>query len=67
MQAKLETDHAKTRHAKRKQTLEAVSGIIKSVTGFRRFHLHGLRNVAGALLMLILAYNCRRIHRLQAV
>ena len=45
MQAKLETDDAKTRYAKRKQTVEPVFGIIKSVMGFRRFHLRGLRHV----------------------
>jgi transposase len=66
MQAKLETDDAKARYAKRKQTVEPVFGIIKSVMGFRRFHLRGLRNVASEWLLIALAYNCRRLHRLQA-
>jgi len=66
MQAKLETDDAKTRYAKRKQTVEPVFGIIKSVMGFRRFHLRGLRNVASEWLLISLAHNWRRLHRLQA-
>jgi len=66
MQAKLETDDAKTRYAKRKQTVEPVFGIIKSVMGFRRFHLRGLCHVASEWLLISLAYNCRRLHRLQA-
>jgi transposase len=66
MQAKLETDDAKARYAKRKQTVEPVFGIIKSVMGFRRFHLRGLRHVASEWLLIALAYNCRRLHRLQA-
>ena len=66
MQAKLETEDAKARYAKRKQTVEPVFGIIKSVMGFRRFHLRGLGNVASEWLLISLAYNCRRLHRLQA-
>ena len=38
MQAKLETEDAKARYAKRKQTVEPVFGISKSAMGFRRFH-----------------------------
>ncbi|MBB3884833.1 transposase, partial [Acetobacter oeni] len=37
----------------RKQTIEPVFGIIKSIMGFRRFRLRGL------------AYNCGRMARLQ--
>jgi len=66
MQAKLETDNAKTRYAKRQQTVEWLFGIIKSVMGFRRFHLCSLRNLAREWLLISLAYNCRRLHRLPA-
>jgi len=66
MQAKLKTEDAKARYAKRKQTVEPVFGIIKSVMGFRRFHLRGLRNAASEWLLIALAYNCRRLNRLQA-
>jgi len=41
-------------------------GTIKSAMGFRRFHLRGLRSVASEWLLIALAYNCRRLHRLQA-
>ena len=66
MQAKLKTDNAKARHAKRQQTVEPVFGIIKSAVGFCRFHLRGRHNVATEWLLIALAYNCRRLHRLQA-
>lgn len=64
MQAKLETDDAKTRYRLRKQTVEPVFGIIKSAMGFRRFSLRGLANVATEWTLIALAYNCRRLNRL---
>lgn len=59
---KLETEDAKTRYKKRKQTVEPVFGIIKSAMGFTRFHLRGIQNVAAEWLLVALAYNCRRLH-----
>jgi len=64
--AKLETDHTKTRYDTREQAIEWVFGIVKSVMGFRRFHLRGRRNIGSECLLISLAYNCRRLHRLQA-
>ena len=58
MQAKLETDDAKASCGKCKQTVEPVLDVIKSVIG--------LRHVASEWLLISLAYNCRRLHRLQA-
>lgn len=46
MKAKLESEDAKSLYKKRKQTVEPVFGIIKSVMRFVRFHLRGLHNVA---------------------
>ena len=66
MKAKLETDDAKALYAKRKQTVEPAFGIIKSAMGFVRFHLRGLRNAATEWTLVALAYNCRRLHRMQA-
>ena len=66
MKAKLETDDGKARYKKRKQTVEPVFGIIKSVMGFVRFHVRGLDNVKSEWTLTALAYNCRRIARLQA-
>ena len=66
MRAKLETDAAKATYKRRKHTVEPVFGIIKSALGFTRFHLRGLHNVASEWTLIALAYNCRRLHRLQA-
>jgi transposase len=66
MKAKLETDDAKALYKKRKQTVEPVFGIIKSVLGFVRFRLRGLQHAATEWTLIALAYNCRRITRLQA-
>jgi hypothetical protein len=66
MKARLETEDAKALYKKRKQTVEPVFGIIKSAMGFVRFHLRGLQNVATEWTLTALAYNCRRIIRLQA-
>lgn len=43
-----------------------VFGIIKSAMGFTRFRLRGLLNAATEWSLVALAYNCRRINRLQA-
>jgi transposase len=64
MHAKLETEEAKARYKKRKQTVEPVFGIIKSAMGFTRFHLRSLPKVAAEWLLVALAYNCRRLHNL---
>ena len=66
MKAKLETDDAKAHYRKRKQTVEPVFGIIKSAIGFTRFRLRSLPKATIEWTLIALAYNCRRIHRLQA-
>ena len=66
MKVKLQTEDGRKRYGKRKQTVEPVFGIIKSAIGFVRFHLRGLANAAAEWTLITLAYNCRRIHRLQA-
>jgi transposase len=66
MKAKLETEDGKALYKKRKQTVEPVFGIIKAAIGFRTFRLRGLSNVAAEWTLIALAYNCRRINRLQA-
>jgi transposase len=65
MKARLQRVDAKPLYAKRKQTVEPVFGIIKSAMGFVRFRLRGLRNAATEWTLTALAYNCRRIARLQ--
>ena len=66
MKARLETDDAKAHYKKRKQTVEPVFGIIKSAIGFTRFRLRSLPKATIEWTLIALAYNCRRIHRLQA-
>jgi hypothetical protein len=64
MTAKLASEDGKARYKKRKQTVKPVFGIIKSAIGFTRFHRRGLANGAAESLLVVLAYNCRRVHRL---
>jgi len=66
MQEKLQTDEAKNKYRKRKQTVEPVFGIIKSVLGFTRFHLRGIENVKSEWTLIALAHNCKRLSKLVA-
>lgn len=66
MQKKLQTDEAKNKYRKRKQTVEPVFGIIKSVLGFTRFHLRGIENVKNEWKLIALAHNCKRLSKLVA-
>jgi len=63
---KLQTDEAKNKYRKRKQTVEPVFGIIKSVLGFTHFHLRGIENVKNEWMLMTLAYNCKRLAKLAA-
>lgn len=67
MRCRLRTATGRAAYKKRKETVEPVFGIIKSVMGFRRFLLRGLRKVALEWSLVTLAYNFRRIARLIAV
>jgi transposase len=66
MQEKLQTDEAKNKYRKRKQTVEPVFGIIKSVLGFTQFHLRGIENVKNEWTLIALAHNCKRLSKLGA-
>ena len=48
-------------YALRKQTVEPVFGIIKSVMGFRQFSLRGLRKVTGEWNLVCMAWNIKRM------
>jgi hypothetical protein len=65
MKAKLESEAGKSRYRKPKQTVEPVFGIIKSAIGFTCFHLRSREKVVTEWLIVALAYNCRRLCRLQ--
>ena len=65
MARKLAGDEGRAKYKLRKQTVEPVFGIVKSVLGFRRFSLRGLGKVCGEWTLVTLAYNCKRLHKLQ--
>jgi hypothetical protein len=45
----------------RKQTVEPVFGIIKSMMGFRQFSVRGLKKVTGEWNLVCLAWNVKRM------
>ena len=61
MAHKLKTQTGRKRYALRKQTVEPVFGIIKSVMGFRQFLLRGLKKVTGEWTLACLAWNLKRM------
>ena len=61
MAHKLQTKAGKAIYKMRKQTVEPVFGIIKSVMGFRQFSLRGLKNVSGEWVLVCLAWNLKRM------
>ena len=63
---KLKTKKGKGIYKKRKETVEPVFGIIKSVMGFRQFMLRGLKKVNTEWALVRLAYNFKRLHTLLA-
>ena len=65
MAAKLRTEEGRKMYRRRACTVEPVFGIIKAAMGFRQFLLRGLRKVTGEWSLVCLAYNLRRLHRLQ--
>lgn len=58
---RLKTKDGRKRYALRKQTVEPVFGIIKSVMGFRQFSLRGLDKVRGEWSLVCLAWNLKRL------
>jgi hypothetical protein len=64
MQHRLATPEGRKVYALRKQTPEPVFGIIKSVMGFRQFHLRGLENVKGEWNLVTMAWNIKRMFAL---
>jgi len=61
MKHTLKTRAGKTRYALRKQTVEPVFGIIKSVMGFRQFLLRGVEKVGHEWTLVCLAWNLKRM------
>jgi transposase len=61
MKHRLKTKAGRAIYALRKQTVEPVFGIIKSVMGFRQFLLRGLDKVRGEWNLVCLAWNLKRM------
>lgn len=61
MTHRLKTKAGRALYALRKQTVEPVFGIIKSVMGFRQFSLRGLTKVTGEWTLVCLAWNLKRL------
>ena len=61
MAHRLKTKAGRAAYALRKQTVEPVFGIIKSVMGFRQFLLRGLEKVTGEWSLVCLAWNVKRM------
>ena len=61
MAHRLKTRAGRAIYSLRKQTVEPVFGIIKSVMGFRQFSLRGLRKVTGEWTLVCLAWNVKRM------
>lgn len=61
MANRLKTGTGRAAYGLRKQTVEPVFGIIKSVMGFRQFLTRGLHNVQGEWTLVCLAWNLKRM------
>ncbi|HEX9718233.1 MAG TPA: IS1182 family transposase [Ramlibacter sp.] len=61
MKHALKTKVGRAAYALRKQTVEPVFGIIKSVMGFRQFLLRGVDNVRNEWTLVCLAWNLKRM------
>ena len=64
MRAKMALPEERARYRLRRQTVEPVFGIVKQAMGFRQFLLRGLDKVEGEWVLVMLAYNCKRLHNL---
>lgn len=65
MAHRLKTREGRALYALRKCTVEPVIGIIKSVMKFRQFLLRGVDHVSSEWDLVCLAYNVKRMHRMQ--
>ena len=67
MRYRLRTKAGRALYRLRQQTVEPVFGIIKEAMGFRRFSLRGQTGADLEWILVCLAYNLRRLHRLTVV
>lgn len=67
MKEKMELDASRAKYRLRKQTVEPVFGTIKQWMGFRQFLLRGHAKVTGEWKLVTLAYNMKRLWRMQCI
>ena len=67
MRHRLSSAAGRRLYARRKCTIEPVFGIIKHVMGFRQFSLRGLEKVQGEWTLVSMAWNLKRMAKLQAM
>ena len=65
MKEKMERDASREKYRLRKQTVEPVFGTIKKWMGFTQFQLRGHENVSGEWKLITLAYNMKRLWKMQ--
>jgi transposase len=65
MAHRLQSSAGRTLYKLRKQTVEPVFGIIKSVLGFRQFRLRGREKVSLEWLLVCVSYNFKRLFTLK--
>jgi transposase len=65
MKHRLKTPEGRAIYGRRKCTVEPVFGIIKSVLGFRQFHVRGLKAVSGEWTLVSMAWNLKRMFALE--
>lgn len=67
MKEKMEREESRAKYRLRKQTVEPVFGTIKQWMGFRQFLLRGHIKVSGEWQLVALAYNMKRLWRMQCI
>jgi transposase len=67
MAYRLKTLEGHGQYKKRKETIEPAFGIIKSRLGFRQFLLRGLEKVGIEWNLVTLAYNMKRLYRMESL
>lgn len=65
MKEKMERDVSREKYRLRKQTVEPVFGTIKKWMGFTQFQLRGHEKVSGEWQLVTLAYNMKRLWKMQ--
>jgi transposase len=64
MRNKLKTETGKAIYKLRKQVVEPVFGVLKSILGFRQFSLRGANNADDEFQTVCMSYNLKKLHKL---